>query len=374
MSQRVVYILADIDKAIAFEWVADLLDSDRFELSFILLNPGPSALEGELTRRGIPWDRVTYRGYRDLPRALWRTIRLLRRSRPETVHAHLLPANMVGLIAARLLRIPQRVYTRHHSTFHHDYAPRWVIIDRLLNSLATHVVASSENVRFVLGEMERVPDRKIRLVHHGFQFADFDNISDERVQALRERYAIGSAHPVVGIIARYIAWKGIEGIVEAARLVLSEYPNALFIFANARGASATRAAVQTLPPQNHLEIPFEHDLFALYRLFDVYVHTPIDLRIEAFGQTYVEALAAGVPSVFTLAGVGSEFIEHERNALVVPYQAPERTAEAILRILGDETLAGRIVEQGRQDVESRFQAQGMVDALSTMYREACRST
>ena len=119
MPQRVVYILADIDKAVAFEWVADLLDRDRFELSFILLNPGPSVLEGELTRREIPWERVTYRGFRDLPGALLRTIRILRRIDPQTVHAHLLPANIVGLIAARVLRIGQRVYTRHHSTFHH---------------------------------------------------------------------------------------------------------------------------------------------------------------------------------------------------------------------------------------------------------------
>lgn len=374
MAQRVVYILADIDKAVAFEWVADLLDADRFELSFILLNPGPSALEGELTRRGIPCYRVTYRGYRDLPRALWRTIGLLRRSRPDTVHAHLLPANIVGLIASSLLRVPQRVYTRHHSTFHHDYAPRWVLVDRLLNGLATHVVAISENVRFVLGEMERVPDSKIRLVHHGFQFEDFDDVSNDRVKALREAYSIGEAYPVVGVIARYIEWKGIEGIVEAARLVREVHPNALFVFANARGAPAIRAAVRALPPGSFLEIPFEPDLFALYRLFDVYVHTPIDPRIEAFGQTYVEALAARVPSVFTLAGVGSEFIRHEHNALVVPHRAPERPAEAILRILDDDELARRIVENGRRDVGSRFQEQAMVDGLSAVYHEVSGSS
>ena len=225
-------------------------------------------------------------------------------------------------------------------------------------------------MNFVLSEMERVPDGKIRLVHHGFQFDDFDDIPTQRVEALRETYAIGSAYPVIGVIARYIAWKGIDGIVEAARLVLEEYPDALFIFANARGDSDIRSAVRTLPPNNYREIPFEPDLFALYRLFDVYVHTPIDQRIEAFGQTYVEALAARIPSVFTLAGVGSEFIRHEHNALVVPYRSPARTADAILRILHDDKLAQRIADSGRRDVESKFHAKGMVDALSAVYEEA----
>ena len=370
MPHRVTYIIANVDRAVAFGWVADLLDGDRFELSFILLNPGPSALEDELAQRDIPCERVTYRGYRDLPGAFWRVIRILRRTRPGTVHTHLLPACMVGLTAARLLRVPKRVYTRHHSTFHHDYAPKWVSVDRLMNRLATHVVAISENVRHVLQELEGVPEDKIRLVHHGFRFVDFDEVSPQNVEGLRAKYDLGSSAPVIGVIARYAELKGIEYIVEAARIVLRTHPNVLFIFANARGDPTIAATVQQLPARNHREIPFEPDLFALYRLFDVYVHVPIDPRVEAFGQTYVEALISGVPSVFTLSGVATEFIEDGRNALVVPYRAPSLIAEAILRILADDTLAHRLSQAGRKDVESRFRAEGMVEALSAIYGES----
>ncbi len=76
MPSRVTYIIAIVDRAVAFEWVVDLLDGDRFELDFILLNPGPSVLEEKLAQRKIPCERVTYRGYRDLPGALWRVIRI----------------------------------------------------------------------------------------------------------------------------------------------------------------------------------------------------------------------------------------------------------------------------------------------------------
>ena len=370
MPRRVTYIVANIDKALEFEWVADLLDGDRFELNFILLNPGPSTLEAELVQRRIPCERVTYRGYRDLPGALVRVIWLLRRERPRTVHAHLLPACMVGLTAARVLNVTQRVYTRHHSTFHHDYSPRWVHVDRFLNRLATHVVAISENVGFVLREMEMVPASKIRLIHHGFRFADFDEVPEQNVEALRAKYDIGDSSPVIGVIARYMELKGIEYIVEAARIILRTHPNALFLFANARGNPSVQATVRELPAENFREIPFEEDVFALYRLFDVYVHVPIDDRIEAFGQTYVEALIARVPSVFTISGVGREFIQDGRNALVVPYCSSAPTAKAILRILADDALAHRLSEAGRQDVEARFRVEGMVEALSTVYGEA----
>jgi len=239
----------------------------------------------------------------------------------------------------------------------------------MMSRLATHVVATSENVRYVLRELEGVPEDKIRLVHHGFHFAAFDEAPLPNVEALRAKYDLGSSAPVIGVISRYIEWKGIEYIVEAARTVLSAHPDAVFIFANARGDSTIQATVRRLPARNYREIPFELDLFALYRLFDVYVHVPIDPRIEAFGQTYVEALIAAVPSVFTLSGVATEFIQGGRNALVVPHRASAQTAEAILRILADDALARRLSEAGRRDVESLFRVERMVEALSAIYAE-----
>ncbi|MCZ6805589.1 MAG: glycosyltransferase family 4 protein [Deltaproteobacteria bacterium] len=370
MPPRVTYIVAQVDKAVAFEWLADLIDPSEFELRFILLNAGPSHLEDELMRRRIAVDRVVYRGYRDLPAAAIRVLRLLRSRRPRIVHAHMLPACIVGLVAATLTGVPMRVYTRHHSTFHHEYAPKWVLIDRVLNALATHIVAISQNVFDVLHDLERVPRSKLRVVRHGFRFEDFDSVPKERVDRLRDRYDLNGKRPVIGVIARCIAWKGHADIVPAATHVLEHYPDAVFVFANARGSSDVLGLIRSLPKRNVREIPFEPDLFALYRLFTLHVHTPVNSKIEAFGQTYVEALIAGVPSVFTLSGIATEFIEHERNALVVPYRSPDRIADAVLRLLGSHELRAALVEQGRRDVEPRFAVTTMTDALVHLYREA----
>lgn len=367
MPRRVTYILAEVEKAVAFEWIADLLDADAFQLDFVLLNPGPSPLEAEITARGIPCLRVPYRGHADLPRAFLRVWRHLRRLRPDAVHAHLLPAALTGLAAARLAGIPCRVYTRHHSTFHHDYAPRWVMVDRFIDAMATDTVAISENVRTVLADMERVPASKIHLIHHGFRFQDFDDVGEARVALLQERYDVARGQRVVGVVSRYIAWKGIRYIVDAAREVIRKEPDVLFVFANARGDPRIGERVRTLPAANRREIPFEEDLFALYRLFDVFVHTPVDPRVEAFGQIYVEALLSGVPSVVTLSGVAHEFIRDRRNALVVPYQAPAATARAILELLSTPELARTLVDNGRRDVEP-FRAEEMVRSLAELYR------
>ena len=40
MARRLTYIVASVEKAVAFEWLSDSIDRERFDLSFILLNPG----------------------------------------------------------------------------------------------------------------------------------------------------------------------------------------------------------------------------------------------------------------------------------------------------------------------------------------------
>jgi hypothetical protein len=60
---------------------------------------------------------------------------------------------------------------------------------------------------------------------------------------------------------------------------------------------------------------FEPDgnVFSKYQNFDLFIHVPTGPSEEAFGLVYLEALAAGVPSIFTRSGIlneleGSEFV------------------------------------------------------------------
>ena len=78
-------------------------------------------------------------------------------------------------------------------------------------------------------------------------------------------------------------------------------------------------------PDRYTEIVYETDMPALYKTFDVFVHVPVEPHFESFGQVYVEAMASGIPSVFTLAGAATEFVRDGENALVVQPRRPTRS-------------------------------------------------
>ena len=371
--RKVTFIISQIDKAIGFEWITENLDRSRFELSFILLNEKPSYLAGFLREKGIAVDELIFAGRKqDLPVLVLRVLGLLRRRKPDVIHTHMYIADLVGQFAGKLLGVKKRVYTRHSSNESRKYHKKQRI-DKIINALSTHVIAISENVRNILHQEEGVALARIRLIHHGFDLARFENIPPSETAELSAKYNPSGKRPVVGVVARYSHWKGIQFAIAAFKKLLGDYPNALLLLANAKKGDykdeLDRLLKSELPADSYHEIVFEHNLFALYQLFDVYVHLPIDPELEAFGQTYVEALAAGIPSVFTLSGVAREFIRNGENALAVDFQNSEQVYEAIVRLLKDEDLRNKLSANGRRDVREMFTLEIMIDKMERLYSE-----
>ena len=138
---KVTTVFSNISKFIWLEWLCEAFDWDRFDLSFIVLNAGDSEIETWLRERDMGRDirveRIHYRGKKDFPLALAQGYRLLRRWRPDIVHAHLFDATLVAMIAGKAARVPTRAFTRHHSTYHHEYMPKALKWDRIMQASAS---------------------------------------------------------------------------------------------------------------------------------------------------------------------------------------------------------------------------------------------
>lgn len=370
MKIKVTLILYQINKALAFEWIIDHFNKEKFELSFISIGVEKnSVLEQFCEERNIEFHLVNYSGKKELPTAVFQTHKILKKIKPAVVHCHIFEGGLIGLIAAKLAGIKKRIYTRHYSTYHHTYAPGGIKYDKLINSLSTKIIAISENVRQILIEKENVNPEKIILMHHGFDLNLFYNISEERIENVKSKYNTENRNPVIGVVSRYTHWKGIQYIIPAFKKLLETYPNALLVLSNAKGeyTKEIKQLLSELPEKSYVEILFEQDNAALFKMFDVFVHVPIDKEIEAFGQIYVEALAVGIPSIFTLSGIASDFIQDKKNALVVDYHSSEQIYESLIKLLEDSELCDTLIQNGKNSLEAYFSLPLMIQNLETIY-------
>ncbi|MGF7078359.1 glycosyltransferase family 4 protein [Mucilaginibacter sp. UYCu711] len=354
MQKHVLFILHDIQKSLGIEWITIGLVNNGFKLSFILINKNESEMEQFLVKINIPVHRMSYKSKMEAPVFLYKVYRKIKSANPDIVHTNLRDADVYGQTAAFICGIKKRIYTRHSSTFNHLYHKNSVKIDKLINSLVTDIISISEVTSRVLINMEGVPPNKITLIHHGFDLDGFDTISADRINLIKSKYKFPDGAVIVGVISRYTIWKGYQYIIPAFAKLKQKVPNAHFVFANTVGEylpEIKKMLSEFLPSDSYTEIRFESDIQALYRLFNLYIHVPIDDTVEAFGQTYIEALASGVPSVFTLSGVANEFIVNEKNALVVDYKNSEQIFLAAERIINDADLRQKLIFNGKQDVK-----------------------
>jgi len=369
VKKNIAYILSFVNKSISFEWIVESLDKSKYTLYFILLNKESSPLEEFLLSKGIAVYRIPYEGKKDVLSAIIKTQRILKKNKTDILHAHLFDASLVGLVAAKLNGIKKRIHTRHNSTIHHNYFPHAVKYDKLINRLSTKIVAVSDTVRKVLIEMEGVNEKKITVIHHGFALNEFTNISEQRIQRVYSKYKLSSEKKIyIGVISRYIHWKGIQYIIPAFAKLLAVHPNAHLVLANADGPyNEVAESLKTLPETSYTEIKFEEDIFALYKLFSIFIHTPIDAKSEAFGQVYVEAMAAGVPSIVTLSGIANDFVIHKKNALVVPFKNSTDIYNCMKELLENEIVRRDIIENGKKIVEELFSLEKMIESLEKLY-------
>jgi glycosyltransferase involved in cell wall biosynthesis len=365
---KVAYIVSDIDKALAFEWIADQLKS-RIDLFFVIIGIEESELSRMLTDKSVRYYVISDRKYASNV-ARWLAIfRILKEEKPAVVHTHLWRANILGLTAAWLLRIPKRIYTRHHATIHYREYPSGLKWDKLCNRLATHIVAISQNIQEILTVWDKADSRKVVLIHHGFDFEYFNRVTTDRIHKVKAKTNLqDDSYPVIGVISRYTEWKGVQYIIPAFQALLKKYPKAHLVLANAHGDYEVqiKKMLADLPDGTYSQFRFENDLASLYRVFDIFVHVPTDPYTEAFGQTYIEPLIVGVPCVFTLSGVAREFIQHEKNALVVDFKNSEQINKSICTLLENETMRMNLAQQGKNDVNS-FSIDGYVKKLEAVY-------
>ncbi len=247
------------------------------------------------------------------------------------------------------------------------YHPWGVIVDRMNNWLATAIVCPSRANKELLEKYENVPSDKIQPIYHGINMDSF-GINRPTVSGLT--LPLGRS-PIIGIISRYVMGKGIAHAIEAFGQFQESHDKALLYISKSEGANSIeiKGLLDNLSVGSFIEQDYSVDVRDVYDAIDIYVHVPEDPYFESFGLTYIESLAAGVPSIFTISGISGELVEDHYNALVVGHKDPGAIAKALDEIWSDDRLRDNLAANGRNTVSGRFATGQMVREYLNYYNK-----
>lgn len=287
--------------------------------------------------------------------AFARLVRLLRRERPDVLHAFLLHSYLTAAPAARLARVPVLVAGRRSmGDFKQDR--RMVLrLERLATRGTDLLIANAHAVADDTRERERVPAEKISVVYNGLPDDAFTNPPPTSIE---------TEYPVLLCVANLKAYKGHQYLLEAAgRLRAGGRPCTLVL----AGDGGERPALERQARQLRLDVRFLGactEVGPLFTRADIIVLPSLH---EGMSNAVMEAMAAGRPVVATAVGGTPELLRG--RGILVPPGDPVALASAIDALLADPGRRASLGAVGRQWSRDHLGADSMVDEHVRIYSD-----
>ena len=217
-------------------------------------------------------------------------------------------------------------------------------------------------------EFYDVDEPKIRVVPNGVDLERFKPAEDG--DALKRKLGFGGK-PIVLFVGRLIPRKGLQFLVEAAKRVVKERGDALFVIVG--GGPLRSNLIAHLVGINisgnflFLGDVKENILPTLYNCADVFVLPSVQ---EGQGIALLEAQASAKPVVaFNVGGV-REAVREGESGLLVERGNSSLLAEAILKLLSDSSLRRKMGASGREFVLANYTWDICAEKMLRIYHEA----
>ena len=292
--------------------------------------------------------------------AAWRLSRLLKRVKPDVVHAH--DPHGVAMAALALSMSTADIKPPLFAARRVDFHLKKSALSRWKYRQVDCFICASDAIRRILIS-DGVPASRTVAVHEGI---DLERVAAAPPARLHEEFWLPHDAPIVGNVAALVPHKGQRYLIDAAALVVRQVPDARFIIA---GEGELRPALERQIKEQHLEkhvllAGFRPDVLSLHKAFDIFV---LSSTTEGLGTSLLDAMASSKPVVATTAGGIPEVVDDGVTGLLVAPRDQEALALAIVKLLKDVALRRQYGAAGFARVRSRFSAEQMVMETLKVY-------
>lgn len=279
--------------------------------------------------------------------------RWLRHNPVQLIHSNTLKMHVLGSLLSRQTQIPILWHIRDILT-HRGNASRVLKGASLVHS-PEGILAISQAVEESLQGIQG--KYFTRTVYNGLNITGLQSRSADKAE-IRRILGLPPNDVLIVSVGYFIPWKGQDTLIRAFAKLHERYPHwrlcligkPIFQFQNEQ--ERLEALGRSLGVDSHLHFLGERqDIVATLPAFDLFV---CPSTMEPFGRVILEAMAARVPIVATMAGGIPGIVRQNQEALLVPPSDPEAMAEAMAKLLTHPELGERLAHNAYQRLTECF--------------------
>lgn len=352
----------------------------------LICSPGPELKQLHLgpRLRYIPEQiERSIHSFHDLLLVL-RLFRLFRRERFDIIHTTTPKAGLVAGLAAFLARVPVRMHTYTGQVW---VTQRGVMrqvtrfADKVIGMLATRCYADSPSQCAFLVSEGIVSKRKLKGIGQGslagVDLRRFDprRFDEQDRNRLRAKLGISGDASVFLFVGRIASDKGVHELLDAFAKIRAEGYDAVLVLAGPLneecGGEASISGEELRSRESVHYTGFCDEPERLLSITDVLC---LPSYREGFGTVVIEAASMGVPTIGTrIVGLVDAVKDGETGLLVEPMSS-DALAEAMRRILAEDSLRERLASAAQARCRAMFDSNVITAAVASEYVSALADT
>ncbi|MGE3327747.1 MAG: glycosyltransferase family 4 protein [Acidimicrobiia bacterium] len=299
--------------------------------------------------------------------ALVATIRLIRRTRPDLVNASTPKAGLIGLLAARVCRVPARVYVVRGFRFETMVGWRrrvFRLAERIALNCATNIIFNSPSLRRVAESNKLTSPGMGHVLRNGVSPSRLGERPSRTVA--RHELGIPDSSYVIGYVGRLTRDKGTDDLVQALRLLNDDAVHLLLIGALEDGDPILDVTLADIQANRQITwVRWMDDPLRAYAAMDVLAFPSYR---EGLPNVPLEAAACALPVVAYAATGTVDAVVHGVTGLLGPIGDLTMLVSHLRRLQNDRQLAESLGKAGDTWARTTFDEGEVVTELANLYR------
>ena len=316
------------------------LDPKYFEPKLCFLFKSPEFIEASSPCPVIVVCRQSV-GIPSLPLRIWNLTRVFIKERPDIVQTLFVEGLMIGILAARIAKVPQVIGSVRNDGYWRQLKHRLVM--KAVTPLAHRWQTNSRELWSFQNKVEEVPASRIEILPNGTDVSRFNPATHEERQQARRDLGLSEIGPICVSVANLAAVKDLETLIRSAIPLREKLPTIQFLVV---GDGPLREDLENLTTSLGLSdtvrfVGRQADVRPFLTAADFGVLTSLS---EGSSNSILEYMAMGLPSIVSDLPANRELL---KEVLFQPGN-PVDLAEKIYRLWQDLSLRTNLSKMSRE--------------------------
>ena len=300
-----------------------------------------------------------------------------KKQKPFIVHTHTPKAGLVGMIAAKLARVPNRLHTVAGLPLLETIGLKRKIlnfVERLTYFCATKVYPNSYGLSDIILSNKFCSPSKIKILangsSNGIDTTYFDSIhfNNDFKTNLKNEYEIQENDFVFIFVGRIVADKGINELIEAFSDISILYSNVKLLLVGPFEQELNALNFETMETiknnKNIIHTGYQNDVRPYFAISDCLIFPSYR---EGFPNVVMQAGAMNLPCIVTNINGCNEIIIQKKNGIIIPVKDKIAIFEAMKDIFLNNDFKNLLKNNARLMITSRYEQKLVWESILKEY-------